>query len=142
MLKPIVIPSPNKKHKAILTQIGEIQPDHGYYSLSIDGFQNSFENRVFGRVCMWSAESRFLALQEWKEPVEGNPPKYYLLLIIDVLTRRECVISNIEGIKGNILPEGFIGESLLYTVIYYGQFGITKNFESRFQYLDSWQNLK
>lgn len=91
---------------------------------------------------MWSAESRFLALQEWKEFVEGNPPKYYLLLIIDVLTRRECVISNIEGIKGNILPEGFIGESLLYTVIYYGQFGITKNFESRFQYLDNWQNLK
>jgi hypothetical protein len=34
------------------------------------------------------------------------------------------------------------GESLLYTLIYYGQFGITKNFESRFQYLDSWQNLK
>jgi hypothetical protein len=123
MPKPIVIPSPNKKHKAILTQIGEIQP-------------------VFGRVSMWSAESRFLALQEWKEPGEGNPPKYYLLLIIDVLTRRECVISNIEGIKGNILPEGFIGESLLYTVIYYGQFGITKNFESRFQDLDNWQNLK
>ena len=142
MLKPIVIPSPNKKHKAILTQIGQIQPDHGYYPLSIDGFQNSFENRVFGRVSMWSAESRFLALQEWKEPGEGNPPKYYLLLIIDVLTRRECVISNIEGIKGNILPEGFIGESLLYTVIYYGQFGITKNFESRFQDLDNWQNLK
>ena len=85
MLKPIVIPSPNKKHKATLTQIGEIQPDHGYYSLSIDGFQNSFENRVFGRVCMWSAKLRFLAVQEWKEPVEGNPPKYYLLLIIDVL---------------------------------------------------------
>jgi len=31
---------------------------------------------------------------------------------------------------------------LLYTVIYYGQFGITKNFESRFQDLDNWQNLK
>ena len=91
---------------------------------------------------MWSAESRFLALQEWKEPIEGNPPKYYLFLIIDVLTRQECVISNIEGIKRNILPEGFIEESLLYTVIYYGQFGITKNSESRFQHLDRWQNLK
>lgn len=142
MLKPLTFPSPNKKHNAVLTYLGEIRPDHGYYSLSISGFPPLFENRVFGRVCMWSPESRFLAVQEWKDAVEGNPPKYYLLLIIDVLTRRECVITNMEGIKGNILPEGFIGESLMYTVIYYGQFGITKNFESRFQYLDGWQNLK
>jgi len=142
MLKPLTFLSPNKKNSAVLTYLGEIQPDHGYYSLSISGFSYSFENRVFGRVCMWSPESRFVAVQEWKETVEANPPKYYLLLIIDVLTRRECVISNVEGIRGNILPEGFIGESLMYTVIYYGQFGITKNFESRFQYLDGWQNLK
>lgn len=142
MPKPIVIPAANKKHKAILPQIDEIQPGHGYYSLSIYGFQNSFENRVSGRVCMWSSDSRFLAFQEWEEPLEGNPPKYYLLLIIDVLTRREYVISNREGMKGNILPEGFIGASLLYTVIYYGQFGITRNSENRFQHLDRWQNLK
>jgi len=142
MIKQLLFQSPNKKHRAILSYLGEIQPEHGYYSLSISGFSYSFENRVFGRVCMWSPESRFLAVQEWKEKIESNPPKYYLLLIIDVLTRRECIISNVEGIKGNILPEGFIGESLMYTVIYYGQFGITKNFESKFQYLDGWQNLK
>lgn len=142
MFKPLTLPSPNKKYNAVLTYLGEIQPDHGYYSLSISGFPHVFENRVFGRVCMWSPESRFLAVQEWKGPIEGNPPKLYLLIIIDVLTRRECVISNVDGSKGNILPEGFIGESLMYTVIYYGQFGITKNFESKFQYLDGWQNLK
>ncbi len=142
MFKPLMLPSPNKKYSAVLTYLGEIQPDHGYYSLSISSFPHVFENRVFGRVCIWSPESRFLAVQEWKEPLEGNPPKLYLLLIIDVLTRRECVISNIDGSKGNILPEGFIGESLMYTVIYYGQFGITKNFESKFQYLDGWQNLR
>ena len=90
---------------------------------------------------MWSPESRFLAVQEWNETIESKPPKYYRLLIIDTLTRRECVIANVEGIQGNILPEGFIGESLMYTVIYYGQFGITKNFESKFQYLDNWKNI-
>jgi hypothetical protein len=142
MFKQLLFPSPDKRRKAILSYLGETQPDHGYYSLSISGFSYSFEQRVFGRVCMWSPESRFLAVQEWKEPLEANPPKYYVLLIIDVLTKRECIISNVEGIKGNILPEGFIGESLMYTVIYYGQFGITKNFESKFQYLDGWQNLK
>lgn len=138
----LTLPSPNNKHNAVLTYLGEVEPDHGYYSLAVSGFPHVFANRVFGRVCMWSPESRFLAVQEWKEPIEGSPPKLYQLLIIDILTRRECVISNVDGSKGNILPEGFIGESLLYTVIYYGQFGITKNFESRFQYLDGWQNLK
>ncbi len=139
---PLTFPSPNNKHKAVLSYLGEIQPDHGYYSLTISEFPYSFENRVFGRVCMWSPEARFLAVQEWKETMEAKPPRYYVLLIIDVLTRRECIISNVEGIKGNILPEGFIGESLMYTVIYYGQFGITRNFESKFQYLDGWQNIK
>src|SRR5215211_5246839 len=99
MLKQLSFPSPNKKQKAVLSYLGEIEPDHGYYSLSISGFSYSFENRVFGRACMWSPESRFLAVQEWKETNEANPPKYYLLMIIDVLTRRECVISNVEGIK-------------------------------------------
>ncbi len=142
MLKPIVIPSPNKKHKATLTQIGEIQADDGYYSLSIDGLPNSFVDRVFGKVCLWSPESRFLVVQEWKETDEAGVPKLCQLLIIDVLARRECIIANVEGAKGVILPESFIGESLMYTVIYYGQFGMTKSFESKFQYLNGWQTIK
>jgi len=142
MSKPLTFPSPNKKHNAALTQLGETQSGLSYYSLSIDKFPNSFANRVFGKICLWSAESRFLAVQEWKETNEGNPPKSYLLMIIDVLTKRECLIASVEGAKGNILPEGFIGESLMYTVIYYGQFGTTKSFESRFQYLDGWQTIK
>jgi len=142
MSQRLTFPSLNKKYKAILTYLGEIETDHGYYSLSIDGFPHAFEKRIFGRVCMWSPESRFLAVQEWKETNESGPPKYYVLLIIDILARRECLIANVEGTKGNILPEGFIGESLMYTVIYYGPFGITKNFESKFQYLDGWQNIK
>ncbi|NTU56794.1 MAG: hypothetical protein HGA79_11140 [Anaerolineales bacterium] len=99
-------------------------------------------NRIFGKVCQWSPESRFLSVQEWKETEEANPPKLYLLLIIDILAGRECLIASVDGTKGNILPEGFIGESLMYTVIYYGQFGTTKSFESRFQYLDGWQTIK
>ena len=142
MLKPIVFPSPNKKHKATLNFLSEIGTEHGNYSLSIDGFPNSFGNRIFGNVCLWSHESRFLAVQEWEETDGANPPKFYLLLIIDVVARRECLIANVEGTKGNIIPEGFMGESVMYKVIYYGQFGTTRNFESKFQYLDGWKNLK
>ena len=142
MSKPIVIPSPNKKYKAILTYIGEIQADQACYSMSIDGFPYSFAERVFGKECLWSPESRFLAVQQWIETDEDSAHKACLLLIIDVLARRECIIANVEGKKGNILPESFIGESLMYTVIYFGQFGMTKCFESKFRYLDGWQTLK
>ncbi|HEU0294547.1 MAG TPA: hypothetical protein VFR47_17540 [Anaerolineales bacterium] len=142
MINPIVFPSPNKKHTATLSLIGEIQPGLGYYTLSIDKFPLLFANRVFGKVCMWSPDSRFLAIQEWKDADESNVHKSYLLLIVDVLTKRECLIASIESMQGNILPQGFIGDSLMYTVIYYGQFGMTKNFESQFQYLNGWQSIK
>ena len=142
MLHPIVFLSPDKKHNAVLTYLGELQSGPSYYTLSIDENPLIFANRIFGKVCLWSPESRFLAVQEWKETNEANPPKLYRLLIIDVVTGRECLIASLDGTKGNILPEGFIGESLMYTVIYYGQFGTTKSFESRFQYLDGWQTIK
>lgn len=142
MIDPLTFSSPDKKHQAVLTYLGEIQSGPSYYTLSIDKYPRSFGNRVFGKVCLWSPESRFLTVQEWKETNEAGPPKSYLLLLIDVLAKRECLIASVEGAKGNILPEGFIGESLMYTVIYYGQFGMTKSFESKFQYLDGWQTIK
>jgi hypothetical protein len=142
MSKSIELPSPNKKYNVVLTFVGEIQPNQDCYSLFIEGFPYSFGERVFGKVCLWSPESRFLAVQEWIEIDEDSPPKACLLSIIDVLARRECIIANVEGAKGNILPESFIGESLMYKVIYFGPFGMTKSFETKFRYLDGWQTLK
>ena len=142
MSNTLTFPSPNKKHNAVLTPLGENQSGSSYYSLSIDKDTLAFANRVFGKVCLWSPESRFFSVQEWKETDEAIQPKSYLLLLIDLVARRECVVASVNGEKSNILPEGFIGESLMYTVIYDGQYGITKNFESKFQYLDGWQTIK
>ena len=141
MSKTMIFPAPNKKRQATLTPIGEMQAPPVYYSLSIEGLPHSFEERLFGEVCLWSPESRFLAVQEWKEPDDSGTPKFCVLSIIDVVGRSQCVIANVEGAKGNILPESFVGESLMYTVIYYGQFGMTKSFESRFRYLKDWQAI-
>jgi len=142
MISPLAFPSPDKKHTAVLTYLGEIGSGSSYYTLSMHGFPLSFVDRVFGKVCLWSPESRFLVVQEWKDTDKIAPPKLYLLSIIDVIARRECLIANMVGAKGNITPEGFIGESLMYTVIYDGQFGTTKSFESKFHYLEGWQNIK
>ncbi|MCE9646132.1 MAG: hypothetical protein K8S20_09055 [Chloroflexi bacterium] len=142
MNKPIVVPSPDKKRRAALTLLGKIQSGREYYSLSIDGVPLSLQNRVFGHVCLWSHDSRFLSVQEWKEFDPAAPPKSYLLMILDLLTRRECVVTEVEGAKSEVNPQGFIGDSLMYTVVYDGQFGTTKNFECNFQYLAGWQTLK
>ena len=142
MNKPIVIPSPDKKRKAVLSHLGAIQSGREYYSLAIDGIPLSLQNRVFGRVCLWSLDSRFLSVQEWKGHNGVSEPRSYLLSILDLLTRRECIVAEVEGTKCEIIPQEFIGDSLMYTVFYEGQFGITKNFESNFQHLTGWQALK
>ena len=142
MSNPLIFSSPDKKQKATLTYLGATQSGLSYYTLSIDKFPHSFADRIFGKVCIWSPESRFLSVQEWKEFDGSNAPKFFELLIIDFLAGRECLIASVDGSKGSILPEGFIGESLMYAVLYYGQFGTTKSFESRFQYLDGWQTIK
>ena len=142
MNDPIVIPSPNKKHKAVLSHLGKIQSGREYYSLAIDGIPLSLQNRVFGRVCLWSHDSRFLSVQEWKEHDGVTEPKSYLLLILDLIARRECIVAEVQGAKSEINPQEFIGDSLMYTVFYEGQFGTTKNFESNFQYLSGWEALK
>lgn len=142
MNKPIIVPSPGKKRRVALTHLGQTASGHEYYALSVDGISVSLQNRIFGRDCVWSQDSRFVSIQEWKELDLQSGPKSYLLLIFDLLTKRECVVAEVEGAKSQITPESFMGESLMYKVIYEGQFGTTKNFESKFQYLNGWQTLK
>jgi len=142
MLKPLTFPSPDKKHTVVLTHLGETQSGSSYFTLSIDKKTLAFVDRVFGGVCLWSPESRFFSVQEWKDTDEAIQPKSYELLIIDLVARRECVVASVDRGKSSILPEGFIGESLMYTVVYDGQYGTTKSFESKFQYLDNWQTIK
>ncbi len=140
--KQLVIPSPDKKRKAILNFLGTIQSGREYYSLTFEGIPLSLPNRVFGHACLWSHDSRFLSVQEWKEIDPPHEPKSYLLVILDLLTRRECIVAEVEGAKCEINPQEFMGDSLMYTVFYEVQFGITKNFESNFQHLTGWQALK
>lgn len=142
MNKPTIILSPGKKRRAALTFLGKTQSGHEYFTLAIEGISISLEKRIFGKDCVWSHDSRFVSIQEWKELDPLTGPKSYLLLIFDLLTKRECVVAEVEGAKSQITPESFMGESLMYKVIYDGQFGTTKNFESKFQYLNGWQTLK
>ena len=135
-MENIVAFSPNGSHKANLLYMGEIRFGPPYYSLLVD--ELSFKNRVFGRSCLWSPDSRFFAVQEWETTSEGQAPQTRLLLV-DLESRRECVLSRAEG--GFIVPKQFQDDKLIYTKKYPGK-GVENEFEIEFLTLNRWENLK
>jgi len=134
-MEDITVQSPNKLYKVILKYLGEIRFGPPYYSLMVG--ELSFENRVFGRSCLWSPDSRFLAVQEWESTNEGQGPKTRLLLF-DIEQKRECVLSRAE--QGFIVPKKFEGDKLVYAKEYPGK-GIVNEFEIEFLSLNRWENL-
>jgi len=135
-MESIVVFSPNGSHKANLLYMGEIRFGPAYYSLTIG--ELSFMNRVFGRSCLWSPDSRFCAVQEWETTSEGKGPQTRLLLI-DIEQRRECILSRAE--QGFINPKKLEDNKLIYTKEYPGK-GVVNEFEIEFVTLNRWKSLK
>lgn len=135
-MEDIIAKSPNMLHEAVMKYLGEIRFGPPYYALVIDNL--SFGGRVFGNAFLWSPDSRFFAVQEWESTSETQGPNTRLLLI-DLETRRECVLSRAE--QGFIIPKQFDHDKLIYTKKYYGK-GVENEFEIEFLTLSRWENLK
>src|SRR5512145_2309689 len=101
-MQSIVSTAPDISHKAVLDYASEIRFGPAYYYLKVGDI--SFGGRVFGNACLWSPDSRFFSIQEWESTSETQGPNTRLLLI-DLDTRRECVLSRAEG--GFIVPKQF-----------------------------------
>ena len=135
-MEEIIIQSLDLLHTAVMKYAGEIRFGPAYYSLMIDKL--SFGERVFGASCLWSPKSRYFAVQEWETTSEEPGPRTRLLLI-DLQTKQECVLSRAE--KGFIVPKKFENDRLIYTKEYHGQ-GVTQEFEIEFQKVNRWENVK
>jgi hypothetical protein len=125
--------SPDRKHLAILRCVGEIRFGPLFFSLTVDSV--SFGERLFGDDYLWSDDSRFLAVQEWKTTDYATGPITQLLLI-DIVERRECSLSGANG--GWIEPKQFEGSKLIYTKRYADKIA---EFEIEFRGLDRWRPL-
>jgi hypothetical protein len=93
---------------------GEIRFGPAYYMVKLDGRvlrKHLFEKRYFGEVSLWSADSRYLALSEWRSFVERRGPDTQLV-VIDILAKRECTIARTRGF---VEPVRFEGNTFLYT---------------------------
>jgi len=135
-MQPIISTSPDGKHNAALEYSGEVRFGPVFYTLAVDRI--SFESRAFGNKFLWSPDSRFFAIQEWETTSEGHGPQTHLLLI-DVETKRECILSRAE--KGFIIPKNFENDKLIYTKEYHEP-GLVREYEIEFLSLDRWENLK
>lgn len=135
-MQSIVSTSPDNSYKAIFEYANEIRFGPAYYSLKVGDI--SFGERVFGNAFLWSPDSRFFAVQEWESTSEGQGPITRLLLI-DIETRCECILSRADG--GFIVPKQFDQDKLIYTKKYAGK-GVENEFEIEFLALKRWENLK
>ena len=135
-MEDIIVPSPDRLHKAVLKYVDEIRFGPAYYSLTIDKI--AFEERIFGNSYLWSPDSRYFAVQEWETTSESRGPQTRLLLI-DLDLKQECVLSRAE--RGFIVPQKFEKDKLIYTKEFYRP-RIIKEFEIEFLSIDRWDNIK
>lgn len=117
----IVDTSPDGIHRAVLTSLGEIRFGPNYFSLEVDGV--AFGKRIFGEACLWSEDSKYLAVQEWETIKESEGPITRLLLL-DVVSRMETAIARAR--KGFAVPLGFDGGRLTYKLEFYSRRGKTE----------------
>ncbi|MBN1663761.1 MAG: hypothetical protein JW943_09190 [Deltaproteobacteria bacterium] len=73
------IKSPDQKHVAELSFIGEIRFGPAYFSLAVDSAK--IKHRIFGNHIQWSDDSRYLAAQEWLTTDERMGPVTRVVLI-------------------------------------------------------------
>lgn len=99
--------SPNGKHVAELTYLGEIPFGPEYFTLEIDS--RVLANRVFGRGILWSPDSSILVATEWHTTDRELGPITSLLLIrpADWTYSRFPILK-----KGFASPSYFVGNSL------------------------------
>ena len=123
--------SPDGAHVARLERAGDVPWGPRYFSLSVDGVP--FEGRIFGDAWLWSADSRYLAVQEWlSRDIHGGPATR--LLIIDTAARAEAVVARTT--KGWVEPLRFAPPGIGYARRYAG---FQYEFEEALPGEDGWE---
>lgn len=128
--------SPDGEHLALLEIVGELRFGPRFFSLKVNDL--FFGGRIFGEHYLWSGDSRFFAIQEWKTSDQAGVPVTELLLI-DVAGKRECPLSGATG--GWIAPKRFEDGKLVYTKTFHDGGGRIVEYEIEFLGLERWKPL-
>lgn len=109
------IASAGGDHTAQFLYASEIRFGPAYYMVELDGRllrKHLFGKHYFGEACLWSADSRYLALSEWRSLSEARGLDTQLV-VIDILAQHECATGRMRG--GFAAPVRFEGSTLVYT---------------------------
>lgn len=130
-----IIEAPDRSHRARLRNVGEARFGPPCFSLRLDEY--AFGRRIFGASCLWSPDSRYLAVQEWTtlDPALGP---LTALLLVDAEAEQEATLAH--ATQGFIVPQRFEGKLLIYTKHYPAQ-GITRHFDLDITHIKSWRKL-
>ncbi len=112
VLPAAVQTSPDGAHTARFVYAGEVRFGPPYFRVELNGrvLRRRLRTRYFGDPCLWSADSRYLALQEWYEIVEHPDTE---LRVIDVIRRRECRVARVR--RGFVEPVRFEDDILVFS---------------------------
>lgn len=126
--------SPDGAHLARLERAGDVPWGPRYYSLIVDGVR--FGGRIFGPSWIWSADSRYLAVQEWiSADIQGGP--LTRLLVIDAAARAETLMARTT--KGWVEPLRFYPPGIGYARRYAG---FQYEFEEELPDAAAWEPLQ
>ncbi len=134
-MSEIELLSPDSQIRGLFAFAGEIRWGPPYYYLRL--FPYDFSKRIFGREYLWSADSRYLAVQEWLT-VDYTEGPFTELLLIDFASERQCPLSKAN--KGFIVPVRFEAGSLIYRKDFKG-LGESREFEIAYDSLDRWRPI-
>jgi hypothetical protein len=110
----MIIASPDNNKRAELTYLSEIRFGPSYYKLELNG--KELPNRIFGDAYLWSADSRYFAVQEWMtiNYQEGPITRVVLFDVVNGLCAYFKVV-----VKGFVQDFNFENGKLIYKKHYY-----------------------
>ncbi len=129
--------SGSKKHTAVFRYAGEIRFGPPYFDLEIDGLK--IFKRLFSDCPVWSADEKYLALQEWNSTRESIGPNMKIC-IFDLENGREYTGKPIHGYT---VPKHFEGNLLIYEKRDWSEgYEIINTIELDLDKIENWEKTK
>ena len=125
--------SPDEQHTVEFRCAGEVQMSALYFHVIVD--DQCLGNRIFGDICVWSPDGRYVALQQWLSTDRTEGPETQLL-VVDARQRTECILGRA---KGFVTPLAFNDRSIAYRRV--GPAGQDDQQEQAFPACEKWRSL-
>jgi hypothetical protein len=128
--------SPDGKHTIKLISEWEIRFGPAYFRIELDG--KEIKDKFFGDTCLWSDDSKYVALELWLNTSEKDGPDTKLFIINTENLHFYC---NPRAKNGFIKPIKFEKNIIVYKKIFYGNYAREEEFEVDLSSVSNWNKI-